>query len=73
MKVKNLIPVFFIFIVPYLVYANPAFARWISQLANLLLGFSDSPNPAYAMGAFGFFFVVFSFGSFLLIRRAPVK
>jgi len=66
-------PIFAIVVLPYLAFVNPVFSKGIQQFATFALGLSGSPNPTYSMVTFGFFFVVFSFGSFLLMRRAPIK
>ncbi len=72
--VVSILPPLFAFVfLPYLAFANPIFSQKIQELGALVFGVATNPNPTSTMLTFGFLFLIFSLGSFLLIRRAPIK
>jgi len=66
-------PIFVIVVLPYMALINPVYSQGIQRFAALALGLYNSPNPTWSMLTFGLFFTVFSLGSFMLMRRAPIK
>ena len=66
-------PIFILIVLPYLAYINPILSRWILDFTSMALGLSGTPNAYSAMLTFAIAFIIFAGGSFLLIRRAPIK
>lgn len=72
--VVSILPAIFVFVfIPYLAFANPIFFQAIREFGAFTFGLTNNPNPVNSMLTFGLLFLIFSLGSFLLIRRAPIK
>src|SRR5665648_849874 len=72
--IVSIVPAIFVIVVlPYLAFINPVFSQGIQRLAALALGLYNSPNPTWSMLTFGLFFTIFSLGSLMLMRSAPIK
>ncbi len=72
--VVSILPPVFVFVfLPYLAYANPVFSQKILELVTIAFGLTSNPNPVSSMLTFGLLFLIFSLGSLLLMRRAPIK
>ncbi len=72
--VVSIVPAIFIFFVlPYLAFVNLAVSRVIVNLTVLAFGLGVNLNPYQSMFTFSLFFIIFAIGSYLLMRRAPIK
>ena len=66
-------PVFLFILLPYLAFIYPAISDGILSLINLFFGIDKTLNPYRAMLSFSLFTLLFATGSYLLMRKAPIK
>lgn len=66
-------PVLLFILLPYWAFVNQTISDSLIGLIDLILGLGSIPNPYSAMLSFSVFFILFSAGSYWLMKRAPIK